>query len=759
MDNIRDDDDLISIDDFDFQPMAEECPECGAPTSEWVETRDYLNWHCPRCGNDFPIDAAYEEAPEFHDSTYDLDMTDEISDDEWDALDDEDLDALEEALGSSRKDLPNLAPPESKSSQPEGEITTYRNPPHHVSDLGTSDFGRKGMKEGFFDKRIEAGEHCDNQEELEAELAKNPKIEGEHEDGYKSPTPVREDIEDDDSLEAIVAEYSELEDDIRAAFGYCEQLYQALADSGMEDISSGDLDSMIRDGISGMVEDTSELEQSREEIVAIFDLFEDELGDEPAQELIERIEDVACSGSFSPLIEDTVKVKGGYQNVGKKGKHSKKPMTKKAADAQRKAMFANGYHEGVDTGKIQVSDSIASLIDMFMPELANDMKTQIANGNTEALRVALRQIDKGISKNVSGISEKVIRDYRAFRESAMSELDIERQEAEAAGEEWDNPLEEDHFVCFACDAEGSIDELDEVDGEYLCPSCGSSDIDIFQVDEIGDDDESPEDILQEAFGDTTRDQLNIEAVLRFWQNKEVSIPDYQDRIDATANEFEVDPEWIKDIVGEEEGENRHPFQESDEDDEAIEDVSSFPEPSDAKTITFDQPDDFEAIEEAIDWLKSRGYSVGRMNGDAPIGFKEGDWDIAKWWNLSTEDKKQLDGVITSPDFRHGPVKISFGLDVLREPEPVESDRPVLSIRESADEDTPGDVSKFKAPKSFVGRSCVVAIPSGVQTMAARYDGVRGEVIQEDERGEGFLIRMPNYGEVWMPKQFLKISKR
>ena len=558
-----------------------------------------------------------------------------------------------------------------------------------------------------------------------------------------------------------MAEYSELEDDIRAAFGYCEQLYQALADSGMEDISSGDLDSMIRDGISGMVEDTSELEQSREEIVAIFDLFEDELGDEPAQELIERIEDVACSGSFSPLIEDTVKVKGGYQNVGKKGKHSKKPMTKKAADAQRKAMFANGYHEGVDTGKIQVSDSIASLIDMFMPELANDMKTQIANGNTEALRVALRQIDKGISKNVSGIYEKVIRDYRAFRESAMSELDIERQEAEAAGEEWDNPLEEDHFVCFACDAEGSIDELDEVDGEYLCPSCGSSDIDIFQVDEIGDvyDDESPEDVLQEAFGDTTRDQLNIEAVLRFWQNKEVSIPDYQDRIDATANEFEVDPEWIKDIVGEEEGENRHPFQESDEDDEAIEDVSPFPEPSDAKTITFDQPDDFEAIEEAIDWLKSRGYSVGRMNGDAPIGFKEGDWDIAKWWNLSTEDKKQLDGVITSPDFRHGPVKISFGLDVLREPEPVESDRPVLSIRESADEDTPGDVSKFKAPKSFVGRSCVVAIPSGVQTMAARYDGVRGEVIQEDERGEGFLIRMPNYGEVWMPKQFLKISKR
>lgn len=32
-------------------------------------------------------------------------------------------------------------------------------------------------------------EHCDNQEELKAELDKMPKIECEHEDGYKSPTP------------------------------------------------------------------------------------------------------------------------------------------------------------------------------------------------------------------------------------------------------------------------------------------------------------------------------------------------------------------------------------------------------------------------------------------------------------------------------------------------------------------------------------------------------------------------------------------
>jgi hypothetical protein len=53
-----------------------------------------------------------------------------------------------------------------------------------------------------------------------------------------------------------------------------------------------------------------------------------------------------------------------------------------------------------------MSDSIASLIDVFMPELANDMKAEIANGNTEALREVLRQIDRGISQNTAGNPRK-----------------------------------------------------------------------------------------------------------------------------------------------------------------------------------------------------------------------------------------------------------------------------------------------------------------------------------------------------------------
>jgi len=41
----------------------------------------------------------------------------------------------------------------------------------------------------YVNKETPPVEHCDNQKELQAELDKMPKIEGEHEDGYKSPMP------------------------------------------------------------------------------------------------------------------------------------------------------------------------------------------------------------------------------------------------------------------------------------------------------------------------------------------------------------------------------------------------------------------------------------------------------------------------------------------------------------------------------------------------------------------------------------------
>jgi len=476
MNDIRDNDSLISIDDLDFQPTVEECPMCGAPTSEWTETQDLLNWHCPHCGNDFPIDEDYNKTSsiESYDSAYGLDMTD----DDWDALEDEDLDMLEEAIGLNS----------SSSKMRSRQVHTYRNSSHRTLGLGANGFSRTRIKESFFDKRITAlsgAKDHDDQEEL--------LYSSESEDKYKDGCtfPVHESIDDNKEILSIISEYEKYSDEIREIFDYCVRLFDALKFSGVEDISSGDLDGMICDGLSGAIEDDYDdtLTTDRESIVFIFDKLEERLGEDEAQELIERIEDAACSAERSEsFTEDTVKVKGGYQNIGKKGKHSKKPMSKKAADAQRRAMFANGYRESVGMSTSRVNDSIATLIDVFMPDAAKDIKARIASGDTDALHTALRQIDRNLGKDIAKkIPESVIRTYKSFRESGMSDVDPEYWEAEKDEKEWDDPAIDERFICFDCGAEGSADELDSVDSRPACPICGSVNVDTYHEEDFDDE--------------------------------------------------------------------------------------------------------------------------------------------------------------------------------------------------------------------------------------------------------------------------------
>lgn len=68
---------------------------------------------------------------------------------------------------------------------------------------------------------------------------------------------------------------------------------------------------------------------------------------------------------------------------------------------------------------------------------------------------------------------------------------------------------------------------------------------------------------------------------------------------------------------------------------------------------------FDAYYKALAFLKTSGYSYGSMCGDEPIGIMKGDYRIAKWKNLSKEDKKELDGIVISPDFRGLYVKVIF----------------------------------------------------------------------------------------------------
>lgn len=77
-------------------------------------------------------------------------------------------------------------------------------------------------------------------------------------------------------------------------------------------------------------------------------------------------------------------------------------------------------------------------------------------------------------------------------------------------------------------------------------------------------------------------------------------------------------------------------------------------------VEFDPNGTFKAFYAAEEYLKELGYAVGSMCRDEPIGFKHGDYRIDKWYNLSSEDKEQLDGVmLPEPEFREGGAVILF----------------------------------------------------------------------------------------------------
>ena len=73
---------------------------------------------------------------------------------------------------------------------------------------------------------------------------------------------------------------------------------------------------------------------------------------------------------------------------------------------------------------------------------------------------------------------------------------------------------------------------------------------------------------------------------------------------------------------------------------------------------FTGKEDFEAYHEAKKWCKENGYSYGSMQGTASIGIVKGNCYISKWRNMSSFEKKSLDGVIDG-NKRYGPITIKI----------------------------------------------------------------------------------------------------
>lgn len=77
------------------------------------------------------------------------------------------------------------------------------------------------------------------------------------------------------------------------------------------------------------------------------------------------------------------------------------------------------------------------------------------------------------------------------------------------------------------------------------------------------------------------------------------------------------------------------------------------------TKVFENTGDFAAINAAEKWCADQGYTVGRMDGDNPIGIAKGVNYISKWHNFQPGDTERLGGRITSRNFRDGPVTVTL----------------------------------------------------------------------------------------------------
>ena len=77
-----------------------------------------------------------------------------------------------------------------------------------------------------------------------------------------------------------------------------------------------------------------------------------------------------------------------------------------------------------------------------------------------------------------------------------------------------------------------------------------------------------------------------------------------------------------------------------------------------------------AYAKAVDFVTSRGFSVGRTQAHAPTGILRGTFDIQKWGDMSCDDRAALAAVLTG-DFRYGPV------DLRVSPSPVTGGRGLL----------------------------------------------------------------------------------
>lgn len=80
-----------------------------------------------------------------------------------------------------------------------------------------------------------------------------------------------------------------------------------------------------------------------------------------------------------------------------------------------------------------------------------------------------------------------------------------------------------------------------------------------------------------------------------------------------------------------------------------------------KTFEHVEGDDFSAYNAATEWVRQQGLSCGSMQRGAPTLIYYGDCDVAKFRNISAQERKAAIGKIegVAGRFRGGPVTVTL----------------------------------------------------------------------------------------------------
>ena len=378
-----------------------DCPECGAPKYTWEKRLG--EWHCPKCNSVFSIDSEAgnldaEPPKPWHDSTYDLDMKD--PDEVETSPNPEDDNDLPQVALSRPKQTPAEANEPQIETEPEdtGDVSGFK-PSWRLGDDDDGEFHAAMEDHDAYGEAEDERDQAQRQAELdEADAEWGDDDDDEWEEGSGE---LEESWRHNDS-------FADAKDELknrpaRAFFGegpMPDELVRSIKKAQGKEYDDSYADAQ------------SELEES------FFDKRIDALNDDPTGEHQDNQDELA----------------GWRANQGP------------APEGEHEDSYKSPVHEAEDTDRkiLAVADSLKTVVSIFFPDLKDVYMDALAKGDKEALRTLISTIDQEVLGAPMDFAEDAVQLVQRIHESFMSNLDVERQEAEEHGEDWVDPtVEED----------------------------------------------------------------------------------------------------------------------------------------------------------------------------------------------------------------------------------------------------------------------------------------------------------------------------